>query len=198
MPSPASRGRRVPPTSRRSVTARVVTLALCGCGGDEAPAAPAESAESAPPPAPAPAATRVVSAEDTSLAGTWWALAQSLPFQGLRMSLVDTDDEGRWEGSWISFDWRGSESGTNLSRASRPVAISARREGQEFVIVGPAPQIDATGRPTGDRGTWELRVQRMGLPGEPVRFAGRMRHDELTVDEGVPVDLEPSFRAWQG
>lgn len=191
-------------TSRRIAAALVVaSLALGACADDEPPVEtpaeptePTEPAERLPPP-PTPAATRPPSAQNTSLAGTWWALAQSLPYKGLRMTLVDTDDDGHWEGSWISFDWRGSETASNLSRSSRPVAISARREGDEFVIVGPSPEIDASGRPTGDRGTWEVRVQRTGLPGEPVRFAGRMRHAEFTADEGAPVDLESSFRVWQ-
>ena len=52
------------------------------------------------------------------------------------------------------------------------MAVRAVLHGDEWVVRGPAPQIDANGQPNGDSGDWELRVKLISLPGEELpRYA---------------------------
>lgn len=137
-------------------------------------------------------------ADPDALAGTWWIVFPELPYEGLRLTLEQpAPSRGSWEGSWISFDWRSTRSPSDLARPSRPVAVTARREGDAVRVIGPAPQIDAQGRPNGDHGTWDLLVRRSSLPGEPARHTGRARHPPLTGEGETPVDMSRSFRPYQ-
>lgn len=153
----------------------------------ETSAAPPPTAESASDPA------------RTTFAGDWWVLCTELPHQAFKLSLLAPQEvQGYWEGSWISFDWRGTAHSGALTRASAAVAVTAHQGGDDTIIItGPVPQIDAQGLPTGDTGAWELTVQRISLTGQPLRYSGSMRHSE-TADLAVPltVELETSFRAW--
>lgn len=147
-------------------------------------------------PAPAPEEPAVLPQARTTVEGDWWVLAPSLPTHGLRLTLVrrDQDPDGAWEGSWRSFDWRGTEHAHLLARASRPVAVSAQRDhGGRLVVHGPVPQIDARGRPTGQEGRWQLVLEQVSLAGQPLRFSGTLARDE---GPGVPVELTTAFRAW--
>lgn len=133
----------------------------------------------------------------TGLEGRWWVLAPSLPVHGLLLSIEPADESGnRWSGSWLSFDWRATDDAAQLARPSRPVEISARAEGDEIVIVGPVPQVDTLGRPTGQRGSWELRVTRTSLPGQPLRYGGRVTHSDPAEAVDGTVELVTSFRPW--
>jgi len=187
---------------RRSLHLRgawVIALALASTPACDTAAEPeaTPAAEAA-----APAAATVEISNDpsrTTFAGDWWVLCTDLPHQGFKLSLLaPQESEGFWEGSWISFDWRGTAHPGALARASAAVAVSAHRGSDgTIVITGPVPQIDALGLPTGDTGAWELAVQQISLTGQPLRYSGSMRHSE-TADLAVPltVELETSFRVW--
>lgn len=186
--------------SRRAAGA-VLVLALGAGGGcdDGAPAAE----ETAPPAAGVTtvlAATTSVEAR-RRVAGSWWVLAPALPVQGLYLTLEESGtgegpDDGPWDGSWVSFDWRGTKEGGEPARASRPVEVSARRDGDVIVVSGPVPQVDALGRPTGASGHWELAVKAASLPGQPLHFTGRMVHSEGSPARDVEVEVLSTFRSW--
>lgn len=176
---------------RRAACLLLATGLACSQG--EEPAAEAQPGAPAPGTPPAAGAAGTVEPR-REFAGAWFVLAPELPVHGLYLSLETSGDDDHWDGSWISFDWRGTEEGSQLARVSRPVEVSARRDGEEIVIVGAVPEVDARGRPTGRRGRWELRVSRSSLPGQPLHYTGRMVHDDEPLD--VPVELVSNFRPW--
>jgi len=191
--------------------ALLVCAAVCATPSACAPAddAPATDAASTTPgtiaanpvaAAPVPEATPAGKASPEQLAGTWWCLTPDRPHRALRATLVPTDDDERWGGSWVSFDWRGSVTGDDLHRVSKPVEIQAELDGKQLTLRGPAPQIDAaSGQPLGVTGRLELRLKLASLPGEPVRFAGRLlRDDEDDASEGLAVDMTPRFVPFGG
>lgn len=162
---------------------------------------PAEEAESTAENAPATATVEEVRSDSsrTTFAGDWWVLCTDLPHQAFKLSLLAPQEtEGFWEGSWISFDWRGTSHPGALSRASAAVAVSAHRGADgTIVITGPVPQIDAQGLPTGETGSWDLTVQRTSLTGQPLRYSGLIRHSEAAATlPALSVDLETSFKPW--
>jgi len=167
-----------------------LTVAACGPGDLSQPPA------AAGPGAGSPAGGGPQGELRKRFEGHWWVLSLELPVQGLSLNLEPTADANRWEGSWVSFDWRGSSDQQQLARVSRPVEVSARREGELMIIVGAVPQVDARGRPTGRRGDWELRVTRSSLPGQPLHYTGHMLHSDSAQDEPLAVELMPNFRAW--
>lgn len=146
-------------------------------------------------PVASPEATALPEAR-TTVAGDWWVLAPALPTHALRLTLVRrADDPDRaWDGSWRSFDWRGTERPHLLARGSHPVAVSARRNlSGQLEVHGPVPQIDAQGRPTGQEGACHLVVEQVSLAGQPLRFAGTLTRDGQPA---VPVELTTAFRTW--
>jgi hypothetical protein len=114
------------------------------------------------------------------------------------LDLVPTDDPDAWNGTWISFSWRGSDNEESLSRRSLPVAISARIERHEIIITGPSPQFDGPGTPNGDSGRWELRLRLVSPPDKPPVYSGIMVHAEYTSAQGVQVKLSRTFERWSG
>ncbi len=128
--------------------------------------------------------------------GGWWALSDELPNRGIRLELQAEDDPHAWSGSWLSFDWRSSESAEELIRASLPVAMTVRAEQQELIITGPAPQLDESGTPNGQRGRWELRLRLVSAVGQPPEYAGLMKSSETPDAPGVKVRLKRTFTSW--
>jgi hypothetical protein len=132
------------------------------------------------------------------LEGTWWILSSDLPYMGLRAEIVaPTADDNSLDGSWVSFDWRGSADAASLLRLSKPVAIRATRDGDTLQIEGAAPMLGANGNPNGHRGHWSLTLRRASLLGEALRYSGRSHHGSLTDPGGTPVVLVRDFQAWQ-
>jgi hypothetical protein len=180
-------------TVRRATSLLLVLATSLACSQGDEPAAEAQPGTPAAGTPPAAGAAGTVEPR-REFAGAWFVLAPELPAQGLYLTLETSGDDDHWDGSWISFDWRGTEEGSHLARVSRPVEASARRDGGEIVIVGAVPEVDARGRPTGRSGRWELRVARSSLPGQPLQYTGRMVHDDQPID--VPVELLSNFRPW--
>jgi len=190
--------------SRRSPVAVACALALLllvGCDGSKSePAVDAGVGEVPPavevvepPDPPAPVAPLA-----DPLQGTWWVLAPGLPYMAFRATLAVPDSPGDvLDGSWVSFDWRGSSDTESIMRISRPVAIRATRNGDALVIDGPSPMLDANGSPNGHNGPWSLTLRRTSLPGEPLRYSGRSRHARLAIGDGTAVDVVREFRAWK-
>ena len=169
-------------------------LAAPGCQREQ-DVPPDDSSEANATPAPAAPVLSPPVGEPASLTGTWYVLAPELPYRGLLVTLQETSSPDAWEGSWLSFDWRGSRDGL-LHRSSLRVAVSAHRVGNDLVITGHAPQINQSGLPNGDEGLWELTVQRKSLAGEELSFTGRLVNPADTPPEGVAVDVVPRFRPW--
>ncbi len=204
--------RRAAPAAGRRTCRTAAALALCAClvlaacarenfsdeAGDSAPPAPMPAAEPARFSPDTPGAPGM----DDPLAGTWWALAPSRPYMGLRLVLVGTSTPSELTGSWILFDWRATTQPESLVRRSRPVELHALRDGQpsaptSLTVTGPSPMLDENGLPNGQRGTWRLELRPNNLPGEELRFFGRAIHSELTGPEGIDVELVRAFRPWK-
>jgi hypothetical protein len=172
-------------------------LAAGGVGCGRVSAGEQEPAAARPEAGNGPAHVESAATVEDPLAGTWWVFAKDLPIRAFRMNIANTNDpDGPREGSWVSFDWRATTLEEVLARRSKPVAITARKEGELLVIEGPSPMLTDRGEPNGRRGTWRLEVRRTNMPGEPLRLSGKTVHTELTGPEGVPVDLERNFRPY--
>lgn len=181
-----------PPTFRRRWA--LLLALMVGCGGQNSGSGSTASGPGAD--ATGGAVASVATAElRKSFEGHWWVFCAEMPVHALFLSL-EPAGVGRWNGSWISFDWRGTREPAQLARVSRPVEVSARTEREEIVIVGPVPQVDALGLPTGRRGSWELRLTRSSLPGQPLQYTGRMLHSDPVDAVDLPVELVSSYRPW--
>ena len=183
--------------SRRSLTCALLVLCACGpadgSGANEPSAAEPRQAD-APPAAPGAEAAD----PDDAVAGLWWVFAPTFPNRAFLVSLEPGQDGEDRGGTWVSFDWRGTTDPESLQRRSKPVRITARSNGTQVHVEGPAPMLTESGQPTGQSGSWQLDLRRAELPGEPPRWSGVANHDRgLTGPEGVAVEMERAFRRWQ-
>ncbi len=139
-----------------------------------------------------------VASDRGDIAGTWWVLTPELPYLGLRLELRPTRVQDTLEGTCVAFDWRGTESGDALYRASRPVSVraTARVQGQQLAlsVSGPTPMISAEGNPNGMSGRWQLRAS-VSLEAER-SLQGTLIHSELTDADGLPCHVVSAFRRW--
>ncbi|GJM20898.1 MAG: hypothetical protein DHS20C15_08130 [Planctomycetota bacterium] len=189
---------------RSALVVTILIVSACGSGDSAAETTAPPATNTTPPNTGAPAVESVTNqtgqAAPEQLAGTWWVFVPEQPQRAFRATLVATDHEQHFRGSWVSFDWRGTSRPETLHRMTKPVEIQAEHSDGRLFVRGPAPQIDATsGQPTGAHGSWELRVRLASLPGEPLRFTGRLlRHDDSAEDEGLAAEVSKSFEAYSG
>lgn len=173
-------------------------LAVCACGRIESPdeSKPADAAAPAAASQPEPAAAEVD--PDDPLAGLWWVFAPTVPIRAFRVSLSPGKDGETRSGTWVTFDWRSTTDADALQRRSKPVRITATSSGSSLVLEGPTPMLTEGGQPNGQSGRWRIELRRGGLPGEPPRWSGTAVHDGgMTGPEGVPAEMERTFRRWQ-